>query len=379
MALSIPECFAAVAGWTVDLLQRFDWDGADLAEVYFESPLGLEQPDLFTPMNGAVREAFRARSGFDPKDLFDERSPRFFERDPAALEAFLSYRRDAAVDLHERLLGVLAGTRERKPYLDVVLTLVDALYDTRMRDRVGIDTQRIVALGARFPFELQVEDPFTLWIMGPERYAKMAADYARIVAPGQRLAVDVNVVPREGDVRPTAQQTGLELYRLVAEARRGFPRVCLYSEASVYPQDGALLPSALAATATFAPSGPREAVVESDGTVELSTDMDSTAARLDGRDWPAVRGGEVLLPRGRHIVEWAERAGRPNAVERPRRHRRAAGRGRRRRRAERALRLARAGVRAAPVSAGESRGGWEAHRPVGRTERARLRGRRPRG
>ena len=309
MALSIPECFQAVAGWAVDLLQRFDWDGADLAEVYFESPMGLEQPELFTPMNGVVREAFRARSGFDPKDLFNERSPRFFERDPAALEAFLSYRRDAGVDLHERLLGVLAGTRERKPYLDVVLTLVDALYDTRMRDRVGIDTQRIVALGARFPFELQVEDPFTLWVMGPERYAKMAADYARIVAPGQRLAVDVNVVPREGDVRPTAQQTGLELYRLVAEARRGFPRVCLYSEATVYPQDGALLPSALAATASLAPSGARGAVVESDGAVELSTGMVSTAARLDGRDWPAVRGGEVLLPRGRHLVEWREGPG----------------------------------------------------------------------
>ncbi|MGD1148868.1 MAG: hypothetical protein ABR961_13060 [Thermoanaerobaculaceae bacterium] len=309
MALSIPECFQAVAGWTVDLLERFDWDGADLAEVYFESPMGLEQPELFTPMNDAVRETFRARSGFDPMDLFDEESPRFFERDPAALDAFLSYRRDAAVDLHERLLGVLAGAREHKPYLDLVLTLVDALYDTRMRDRVGIDTQRIVALGRRFPFELQVEDPFTLWVLGPERYAKIAADYARIVAPGQRLAVDVNVVPREGDVRPTAQQTGLELYRLVAEARLSFPRVCLYSEATVYPQDGSLLPSALAATASLTPSGARGAVVESDGTVELSSGADSVAVRIDGRDWPAVRGGGVLLPRGRHLVEWGEGPG----------------------------------------------------------------------
>jgi hypothetical protein len=309
MALSIPECFEAVARWANDLLLRFDWDGADLAEVYFESPMGLEQPEVFTPMNSVVREAFRARSGFDPKDLFDERSPRFFERDPAALESFFSYRRDAAVDLHERLLGVIAGVRERKPHLDVVLTLVDALYDTSMRDRLGIDTQRIVSLGARFPFELQVEDPFTLWVLGPERYAKIAADYARIVPPGQRLAVDVNVVPRGGDVRPTAQQTGLELYRLVAEARRSFPRVCLYSEATVYPQDGALLPSALAATASIAPSGAHEAIVESDGTVELSTGAGSVAVRLDGRNWPAVHGGDMLLPRGRHVVEWEEGTG----------------------------------------------------------------------
>ena len=309
MALSIPGCFEAVTRWVVDLLERFDWDGADLAEVYFESPLGLDRPELLTPFNQADREESRARTGFDPKELFDRTSSRYFRNDGTSLAAFLAYRRERVLELHTRLLEVLAGARERKPHLDLVLTLVDALYDPNMRDRLGIDTRRIVGLGTRFPFELQVEDPFTLWALGPERYARMASDYAGLVAPGQRLAVDINIVPRGGDVRPTVQQTGLELYRLVAEARRGFPKVCLYSEASVYPQDGALLRSALAATAQVERAGARGAEVESDGTVELSTGSGAVAVRLDRRPWPAARGGTVLIPQGRHVVEWGEDGG----------------------------------------------------------------------
>jgi len=311
MALSIPECFDAVSRWMTDLLQRFDWDGADLAEVYFESPMGLARPDLFTPLNAADRELFRTRSGFDPIELFDRSSRRYFGADPASLAEFLSYRRDAIAALHERLLGVLAEVRKREPHLDVVLTLVDAMYDGQMRDRLGIDASRIVGLGSRFPFELQVEDPFTLWTLGPERYERIAGDYARLVPPGQRLAVDVNVVPRAGDVRPTSQQTGLELYRLMADARRSFPKVCLYSEASVYPQDRALLTNALASSSSVQPAGAHEVVVVSDGSVELATGRERIAAVVDGRPWPAVRGGTVLVPLGRHAVGWKRGEGPP--------------------------------------------------------------------
>ncbi len=308
MALAIPECFEAVARWASEVLDRLDWDGADLAEVYFESPMGLDRPDLFTPLNRADREAFRARAGFDPAELFDPASPRHFRTDAGALAAFLAYRRDRAVELHERLLALLASARAHKPHLDLVLTLVDALYDERMGDRLGIDTRRITALGARFPFELQVEDPFTLWGLGPERYTKIARDYAGLVRPGERLAVDINVVPRQGDVFPTAQQTGLDLYALVAAARRGFPKVCLYSEATVYRQDAALLRSALAATARVERTGPRAAVVESDGIVELAIGTGQAAVTLDGRAWPALRDGAVLLPSGRHAVAWGRGA-----------------------------------------------------------------------
>ena len=45
---------------------RFDWDGVNLAELYFESLEGTANPSRFTPMNDDVRARFRAAGGFDP-------------------------------------------------------------------------------------------------------------------------------------------------------------------------------------------------------------------------------------------------------------------------------------------------------------------------
>jgi hypothetical protein len=303
MALTIPECFEAVAHGLSEMLVALDWDGVDLAEIYFESPEGLAAPGLFTPMNRPLREEFERLAGFDPQDLFEESSTRFWKRDPESLARFLDFRGAKAVELHRELMTLLTSVRQQKPYLDLELTLVDALYDTRMRDNIGIDTPKITALLSEYAFALQVEDPYTLWALGPERYGRIAADYARLVRPGQRLSLDINVVPRAGDVRPTAQQTGLELYRLVSEARRAFPRICFYSEGTIYPKDRGLLLSALAATADVElRSG--EATVESDQGVELETGDGPHQVRLDGAPWPASHKGTVLVPAGKHEVAW---------------------------------------------------------------------------
>ena len=306
MALDVPECFAAVAEGVQAMLGRFDWDGVDLAEIYFESPAGLEAPHLFTPMNRAAREEFARRGGFDPRDLFVESSARYWKEDPAALDAFLAYRRDKIVELHERLMGLLSSARRRKAGLDLVLTLVDAFYDTSMRDRIAIDPERIARLVVEDAFALQVEDPYTLWGLGPERYARIASDYRRLIGPAGRLSIDINVVPRGEEVVPTSQQTGLELYRLVSEARREFPKVCLYSEATIYPPDFGFLPNALAAGASVRQQGSGTVLVESEEGVELATERRPRTVTVDGVPWPAVRERTVLVPKGRHLVEWQD-------------------------------------------------------------------------
>ena len=303
MALNLPECFTAVArGWQT-MVERFDWDGVDLAELYYESPSGLEAPELFTPMNRLVREEFARQAGFDPREIFVESAGHFWRNDPRALQAFLEYRRVKVVELHSQLMALLVSAREKKPHIDLVLTLVDALYDTSMRDRIAIDTARITALVVKDSFALQVEDPYTLWALGPERYARIASDYKRLVGPGERLSIDINVVRRGGDVVPTSQQTGLELYRLVSEALRVFPKVCVYSEGTIYPQDFGMVPSALASSATVEPQEGGGTVVESQDGVDLATDQRPGTVRVDGLPWPAVRSGAVLVPRGRHLVE----------------------------------------------------------------------------
>jgi len=51
------------------MMRRFDWDGINLAELYFESLEGAANPARFTPMNDDVRAAFRAQSGWDPVEI----------------------------------------------------------------------------------------------------------------------------------------------------------------------------------------------------------------------------------------------------------------------------------------------------------------------
>ncbi len=70
MNLSQPDCAKEVAAGTERLFERFDWDGINLAELYFESLEGIANPARFTPMNDVVRREFAAAHGFDPKSLF---------------------------------------------------------------------------------------------------------------------------------------------------------------------------------------------------------------------------------------------------------------------------------------------------------------------
>ena len=62
--LADPDCFERVAGGVSRLLDRFDWDGVNLAELYFESLHGPSNPQRFTPMNEWVRRDYASREGF---------------------------------------------------------------------------------------------------------------------------------------------------------------------------------------------------------------------------------------------------------------------------------------------------------------------------
>ena len=80
-----------------DLVKRFDWDGINLAELYFESLEGHDNPARLTPMNKDVREEFRKQANFDPHDLFDPASPRSLAANTAGLKRFLDFRAELAV------------------------------------------------------------------------------------------------------------------------------------------------------------------------------------------------------------------------------------------------------------------------------------------
>jgi hypothetical protein len=296
MNLQNRDCKRAVSERVQDLLTRFDWDGVNMAELYFESLEGASNPARFTPMNDDVRRAFEIQEGFDPRPLFDAKSPYAAGRNQAGLRKFLDFRAALASRMQADWLDVVDQARGTKPWLDVVLTHIDDRLEPGMRDALGADVERsLPAIQSRHA-TLLVEDPATLWDLGAARYGKLAEKYNQLTSERQRLAVDINVVDRYQDVYPTKKQTGAELFQLVHEAAQSFNRVALYVESSIESRDLALLPAAGSAARIGQPA-PDELDVDTPQTVRIPW---SGAVEVDGQLWPVQTQTAVLVPPGKH-------------------------------------------------------------------------------
>jgi hypothetical protein len=294
MNLTNRDCFRAAAAGVHDLVGRFDWDGVNLAELYFESLEGMGNASRFTPMNDDVRTEFQRLGGFDPIELFPGKNATAAQR-----AAFLNYRAALALRIEREWLGEMEELRRSKPYLDLVLTHVDDRFDTGMRDAIGADAARVLRLLDTHSFTFLIEDPATVWNQGPQRYQAIAEKYRALTPHRERLGIDLNIVERYQDVYPTKQQTGTELYELVHYAAANFPRVALYFENSLQPPDLSLLSSAAAAVMRYATVG-RKVAIES--ATEVGVPWHGPAL-VDGMPWPAADGSTLWLPAGSHSIE----------------------------------------------------------------------------
>lgn len=298
MNLTNRDCFRAVSGGVKTLVGRFDWDGVNLAELYFESLEGIGNPSRFTPMNADVRALFQRQSGFDPIELFGSR------KDEPSRKAFLEFRAGLARQMQEEWLAELEQTRRQKPHMDLVLTHVDDRFDTGMRDAIGADAARVLPLLDTHSFTFLIEDPATVWHLGPQRYSAIAERYRALTAQRDKLAIDINIVERYQNVYPTKQQTGTELFQLVHHAAGVFPRVALYFENSLLPPDLNLLPSAAAAVTRIEKMGPKTVV---DSVAGAGIPWKGSAS-VDGLPWPVQDEETLWLPAGPHAVEPAPAA-----------------------------------------------------------------------
>ncbi|HUA22349.1 MAG TPA: hypothetical protein VMB25_26570 [Bryobacteraceae bacterium] len=306
MNLSDPDCARAVSQGVRNLIGRFDWDGVNLAELYFESLEGAANPARFTPMNKDVRAEFRKLNGFDPLDLFQSAKP-----DAARLRIFLDYRAELARRQQEYWINQIESIRASKPGLDFVLTHVDDRFDTRMRDLIGADAARVLPLLDQHDFTFLIEDPATMWNLGPQRYPQIAARYQPLTQHTGKLAVDINIVERYQDVYPTKQQTGTELFQLVHMASRAFPRVALYFENSILKPDLPLLASASAVVDKVEQDGPRLTIASPYGVGILW----QGPALVNGRPWPVRSDTTLWLPAGAAMIQPALKEAGPRILD----------------------------------------------------------------
>jgi hypothetical protein len=293
MNLSNPDCFRAAAAGVKDLIARFDWDGVNLAELYFESLEGLQNPSRFTPMNDNVRAQFRAIGGFDPIELFQAR------KDAPSQRAFLDYRANLARDMQLQWLSEIESIRRARNYLDIVLTHVDDRLDTSMRDAIGADSAQLLPLLEHHNFTFLVEDPATVWNEAPQRYDEIARRYRPLTPRQDRLAIDLNIVDRYQNVYPTKQQTGAELFEVVHSAAGAFAQVALYFENSILAPDLSLLPAAAAVVTRAETIGPK-LMIDSPHGVSLRW---KGPAMVDDLPWPVADDSLLFLPAGAHSVQ----------------------------------------------------------------------------
>ncbi len=276
-------CAAKAEASVMSLLRSYDWDGANLGELYFESLEGLENPARFTPFSGDAVALFREQLGVAPESLFAK------DADAGLIEKFVEARAALAARLQQEWLAKLAALQRERPNFDVMLTHIDDRLDTNMRRALGADSARLLEATEEGDVTFLIEDPATVWHLGPERYREIRKRYDGLTKNPARLAIDLNIVERYQDVYPTKQQTGGELIELIHEAARNFDHVALYFEASLLPEDLPFVASAAARP------GERAVWWRSEGPLTV-----------DGLAWPLRGGGAYLLPPGKHALQAGE-------------------------------------------------------------------------
>lgn len=124
MNLDNDNCRNAIFNAFEKFLISYDWDGVDLAELYFEpSPVGPELPENFTPMNDLVRNEFKNISGFDPVLLFDTTSSHYWKTNNPDWKRFASYRKDLCYKLKQSFLDFLTSVQKKRMILKLCLPL----------------------------------------------------------------------------------------------------------------------------------------------------------------------------------------------------------------------------------------------------------------
>jgi hypothetical protein len=262
-------------------------------------------------MNDDVRATFRSVIGFDPAELFDAASAHSHAKNSTGLAKFLEFRAELARRQQVEWIGVVDAVRRTASHLDLVLTHVDDRFDTTMREKIGADAARLLPMLADHDFTFLIEDPATIWNLGPQRYPQIAARYTALTPAQSKLAIDINIVERYQDVYPTKQQTGIELFELVHTASAAFPRVALYFENSISRVDWPLLASA-ASTVTRVERSDARLVIDS---LRGAGVPYKGPATVDGKSWPIADDATVWLPAGVHTIEAGTSAPTPRVLD----------------------------------------------------------------
>lgn len=303
MALTDEACVTEMIAEYNKLLTAYDWDGVNLAEVYFEAGEGFSNPELFTPMHSSAQAAFKHKYGIDLPSIFTHGSANYWAGNPTVKNLVTEFRVAEIKKVYTRLLGFLHGLAQQKNGFQIIVTTLDNLGSPELREYIATDVEQLIELNKQYPFRLQVEDPEKRWSEDPYRYREIADRYRQLV--GNDFMLDLNILtfrkPEAVTPFPTLIQTGAECFHLIRAAALS-ARYTIYAESSINPQDLFYLPYANTAGLHYRDSL-NGYLVESPFSSFLKLPDDKKNVKVDGVFVAASRENQVFIPAGRHFIE----------------------------------------------------------------------------
>ena len=305
MALTDDKCFAAVADDYINLLKSFDWDGVNIAELYFETNAGFKNPDQFAPMHPSACNEFKKKYGFDMRKIFDKTSEHYWEKNKKSKEDVINYRVDKLASIQDKMMKIITAYAKTKKNFGVVFTFLDSYFSPELKEHLGISSDKIIDLQKKYNFMLQPEDPQNKWSTNPLRYTDFGKFFAQKMNDPSKLLVDLNILSfrnrEEVTPFPTLMQTGVESYHLINSAALGAPRFTIYGEATCNAQDFFFFPYASSSPVKYEYTD-NGYEVNSPYSFVMQLPKQIPIISVDGQSMVGYRDNMFLIPAGKHTI-----------------------------------------------------------------------------
>lgn len=224
MALENEECFKLAMSEVKKIYDLYDWDGINFAELYYESPFGIDEPEKFTPFNSVIASRYKEKYDKDITSFFDEKGN--LKASESDINNLLEFRQVQLDDLTKKSILALKEIL-KKNNGGLVITQIDNNLDKKVSKNIGISDDYFQKISKLKPDQIIIEDPFTVWSLEADRYLKLSKIYKdlKLVQP---LGIDINIVRRFDNDKFLEPQSGKELEKLLVQAKQGFDFVVLY-------------------------------------------------------------------------------------------------------------------------------------------------------
>ena len=274
IALEDPHCFSLAEDQWRTVLTQYNWDGVNVAELYFGAPTTKAD---FAPFSQAALTQF----GLNPH---------------TNMSAFLKFRENLVASLDSKVLQFVRSLPNGST-IGLQLTVIDDTLDKTEALNLGSNLRLLSVVAKASGATLQIEDPYTTWTDPPDRYFQVAA-HASDLMPSADFSIDINDVNRGSAGRPTAKATMGELNLEAFAAGSINGRVAFYELGTLSSYDLAHMIYSVGGNAIDYPNG-----INSRFTVALRVAPSYGRLFVDGKLWP-VGPGIAIIPSGEHNLSW---------------------------------------------------------------------------